>query len=171
MKSGLLGFYLPTIPAHWLNWLCCNFLSFSPALTLLQSPCSSAFVPFSPLIGCQRHVCGSAGSSHVNRRALPPASCQNPSICHFPRVSWCFAACKVLAKVLKGENLRQSEARDGRDVVEGLRCSVGVLKVQNHRTASNRNQHNIHVFTLQTFFLARQMLLLGGLDRQVIALL
>lgn len=30
-------------------------------------------------------------------------------------------------------NLRQSEARDGSDVVGGLRCFVGVLKVQTTR--------------------------------------
>lgn len=50
-------------------------------------------------------------------------------------------------------NLRQSEARDGRDVVGGLHCFVGVLKVQTARLpATETNTHNLHPFTLQTMF-------------------
>lgn len=82
-------------------WLACN----SCALISWQKYCSLSFPlsffysfphPFplqlclhsplsSSLIGCRRHVCGSVGSSHVNRHVLPPADCQNPSICHFPK--------------------------------------------------------------------------------------
>lgn len=72
--------------------LCINILqgtmSYNSCLFLSHSfPPSAALPSFTsspPLIGCQRHVCGSVGSSHVNRHVLPPADCQNPSICHFP---------------------------------------------------------------------------------------
>lgn len=60
-------------------------LSLSVIFPLLPSPHSFPIIPTSSLIGCQGHVCGSAGSSHVNRHVLPPADCQTLSICHFPK--------------------------------------------------------------------------------------
>lgn len=61
------------------------FLSLSVIFPLLPSPYSFPIIPTSSLIGCQGHVCGSVGSSHVNRHVLPPAYCQTLSICHFPK--------------------------------------------------------------------------------------
>lgn len=136
----------------FISWQRFNFL-FPPAPLPSPAPCSP--------IGSRRHVCGSAGSSHVKRQVfwgcffLPPAECQNPSICHVTQVSQCFAACEVLEKkVLQwGEkNLRASEARDGRDAVGGSCRVVGVQKVQNHQTGSDRNHYNLHLFTLRTRF-------------------
>lgn len=43
-----------------------------------------------------------------------------------------------------------NEAKDEGNVVDGLYCFVGVLKVQNRQTASEKNQY-IYLFTLQTY--------------------
>lgn len=88
------------------------------AYTLLRflQLCFSLLLP-SP-DGSWRHVCGSAASSHVNRRVSPPAACQNPL--NLSLLGFTPAACKVLAKVLREREKEKPQADGGR---RGKACS------------------------------------------------
>lgn len=78
----------------------------------------------SPPDGSWRHVCGSAASSHVNRRVSPPAACQNPL--NLSLLGFTSAACKVLAKVLREREKEKPQADGGRRGEARSWCSVGV---------------------------------------------
>lgn len=109
-------------------------------LFLLLQLCFS-LLPSSP-DDSWRHVCGSAGSSYVNRRVLPPAACQ--TLLNLSLLGFSPAACKVLAKVLGGGGPQAEWGWRGKAC---LWPSVGVLRI-NHQPETIKTSVCLHFWGL-----------------------